>query len=131
MERTDLDLDDEIAPWEIEKTRRLDKRAENYPRRNDNGDGAYPIEQSESPMPEDSFDNIDANGDDQLDKDEYYMHLVRSEAIFMQHDENGDRKISHGESGLSASEFENHDSNHNNTLNDLEWQKVVAAGDDD
>jgi hypothetical protein len=131
LERTDLDLDEEISPWEIEKTRRLDRRAENYPRRNDNGDGAYPIEQNESPMSEDSFDNIDTNGDDQLDKDEYYMHLVRSEANFMQHDKNGNGQISHGESKLSTSEFKNHDTNHNNTLSDLEWQKVVAAGDDD
>jgi hypothetical protein len=125
----DLNLDEEIDYGEELKAERLRMRAKNYPRRNDDGDSAYPIEPENSSFPEASFRNVDGNGDGLLDEDEVYYHFIESQKIFIRLDTDNNNYISRNEFGLSPEVFDQHDINQNGRLSEGEIRGAHAARD--
>ena len=125
----DLNLDEEIDYGEELKTERLRDRAKRYPKRNDDGDHAYPIEPENSSFTEDDFRNVDENGDGFLDEDEVYHHFIAAQKAFIRLDTNNDNYISRDESGFSPEVFDQHDVNQNGRLSEGEIRRAHAAGD--
>ena len=124
----DLDGDQEVQPWEIERARRRLERAELHPLKNDLGDGEYPIERGEYRRLESEFDAVDTNGDDLIEVDEYYEFLGEVDQITLLLDRNGDREISRDESRLSEGEFAPLDLDDSGSLKPWEIRRAVALG---
>jgi hypothetical protein len=126
LDRLDVDQDHEVSPWEVNKDKQRIKRAGNHPLMNDLGDGAYPVDRGEYRRPDEEFDSIDTDGDDELDVDEYYAFLVDVDRITFDLDVNGDRSISRDESGLSEGDFAPLDRDDSGELQPWEIRRAIA-----
>jgi len=128
VNRIDLDGDGVISPWEIERARQRLGRVEFHPVRNDLGDGEYPVERGEYRRPEEEFDAIDANGDDEFDAREYHDFLLEVDLITDDLDVDGDGNISRDESGLPESDFAALDRDDSGHLKPWEIYHAVILG---
>jgi hypothetical protein len=128
MDRLDLDQDRALAGWELERSRRLTQQADNHPVKNDQGDGAYPIERADYRRTAPEFDAVDSNGDDVLDVDEYYEFLLDAERTSLTLDVDGDRYVSASESGLAEGDFARFDRDDSGRLEDRELRRAIAEG---
>jgi hypothetical protein len=128
IDRLDLDEDRKISPWEQEQAQRLLQRAENHPLKNDRNDRSYPVEREDYRGRDSDFDTADTNQDDVLDADEYHAFLVDAERLSVFLDTNGDRNISHEESGLSADDFAPLDRDDSGDLRPWEIRRAFALG---
>ena len=128
VDRLDLDGDEAISPWELERSQRLVERAERHPVKNDVYDGAYPVERGDYARPEWEFDAIDTNRDDLMDVEEYYSFLFEAERTSHLLDTNGDGYISPDESGLAEAEFAPLDRDGSGFLMPWEMRQGVALG---
>jgi len=126
--RLDLDGDNEISPWELERAQRLLERAEDHPVTNDLDDDAYPVYREDYRRQEWEFDAVDTNQDGIMDVDEYHAFLVETERIAVDRDTDGDRQISYDESGLSQGDFAPLDRDHSGSLKGWEIRRAVASG---
>jgi len=124
----DLDRDNAILPWELERARRLVERAEQHPVKNDLGDGAYPVARGDYRRPEWEFDAVDTNRDGLMDVGEYYSFLLLTERTTLRLDANGDRQISRDESGLSDDAFAPFDRDGSGFLMGWEMRRAIALG---
>lgn len=124
----DLDRDNAILPWELERARRLVERAEQHPVKNDLGDGAYPVARGDYRRPEWEFDAVDTNRDGLMDVGEYYSFLLLTERTTLRLDANGDRQISRDESGLSDDAFAPLDRDGSGFLMGWEMRRAIALG---
>lgn len=128
VDRLDLDGDRVISPWEIERARQRLARVEFHPVKNDLGDGEYPVERGEYRRPEEEFDAVDTNGDDEFGPREYYELLLEVDLITVALDVDGDGNISRDESGLSKSDFAPLDRDHSGHLKPWEIRLAVLQG---
>ncbi|MBW2289184.1 MAG: hypothetical protein JRG80_03525 [Deltaproteobacteria bacterium] len=128
IDRLDLDEDREISDWEQEQALRLLERAENHPLKNDRNDRSYPVERENYRGRDSDFDAVDTNEDDVMDADEYHAFLVDAERLSVFLDTDGDRHISHEESGLSADDFAPLDRDDSGDLRPWEIRRAFALG---
>jgi hypothetical protein len=124
----DLDRDRDISSSELARAQGLAERAENYPKKNDRGDGEYPVERREYRREEWKFDAIDTNQDDLIDVNEYHSFLLDTETLVLQLDANGNQRISYDESGLPEGEFMALDVDDSGSLERPEMRRAVASG---
>lgn len=124
----DLDQDNAILPWELERARRLVERAEQHPIKNDLGDGAYPVARGDYRRPEWEFDAVDTNRDGLMDVGEYYSFLLLTERTILRLDADGDQQISRDESGLSDDAFAPLDRDGSGFLMGWEMRRAMALG---
>lgn len=128
VDRFDLDRDNAVLPWEVERARRLVERAERHPIKNDLGDGEYPVERGDYKRPEREFDTIDTNRDGLMDIDEYYSFLLVTERTTNRLDADGNGLISRDESGLSDNAFAPLDRDGSGFLMGWEMRRAIALG---
>jgi hypothetical protein len=128
VDRLDLDQDNAILAWELERARRRVERAEHHPVKNDLGDGEYPVERGDYRRPEWEFDTVDTNRDGLMAVDEYYSFLVITEKTTLRLDIDGDQRISRDEAGLSNDEFAPLDRDGSGSLKAWEIRRAVAQG---
>lgn len=124
----DLDGDRAVAPWEVRMAEKLTQRAEKHPVKNDLDDGAYPIDREDYGRPDWEFEEIDTNGDGDMDVDEYYAFLADTERVLVRLDINEDRAVSFEESGLPADEFAALDRDDSGDLKPWELRQAQALG---
>ena len=127
LDRLDLDGDQTISPWELDRAEQLVRRAERHPEKNDLEDGAYPTERQDYGTPH-QFDVIDTNRDGVIDVEEYYSFLFDTlrESVIL--DRDGDRLVSFAESGFSEDEFALLDRDNNGYLEVSQIRRAIARG---
>jgi len=128
VDRLDIDGDNAVLPWELERAGQLVQRAEYHAAINDLGDGEYPVERGDYRRPEREFDSIDTNRDGLMDIDEYHSFLVVTERTTNRLDADGDHMISRDESGLSGNEFAPLDRDDSGSLKAWEMRRAIAHG---
>lgn len=123
----DLDGDAAASPWELEEIQKLIERARDHPSENDNGDGAYPIEQEEYGRAWE-FEALDTDSDGSIDEQEYYSFLFDTLQESYLLDRDGDRQVNLQESGLSSAAFDEVDRNGSGRLQVWELRRGVGRG---
>jgi hypothetical protein len=130
LAQMDVDGDDEISQWELDRTAARESRVKNHPVKNDEGDGEYPIELENYRKPH-IFDAIDTNRDGLMDEPEYRAFLFNADGVLTVRDANQDNMLSVDESGLSQEAFDALDGDRSETLEIRELRDAVALGDID